>query len=232
MFSPSTTIREISEHHPLFEAVLDRYSLRFSEQGMPIGVACEEQEIETEFFIEILLAFEAPMSFNATAMKRFPVPVVLDYLYRTHAYYQEKRLGEIEQSVARLADVYGTAHPLLALLRAFFQRYRLQLSAHIEDEEQNLFPYAMKVWEASQEGKLLDEAFSTEDFLYAHGEDELDVPLREIQQLVERRHPEVKRLFPYNVLNWQLNALQQDLWLHERVEEDVLIPQLESLKKQ
>jgi iron-sulfur cluster repair protein YtfE (RIC family) len=113
-------------------------------------------------------------------------------------------LGEIELSVDRIAEVYGQKHPLLVLLRTFFQRYKAQLAEHIEDE-------------------YTEDTFDYDQFLHSHGEDELDTPLREIQQLVERQHPEVKTLFPYNVLNWQLNALQQDLWIHERIEEDVLI---------
>jgi regulator of cell morphogenesis and NO signaling len=132
-------------------------------------------------------------------------------------------LGEIELSVDRIAEVYGQKHPLLVLLRTFFQRYKAQLAEHIEDEEKVLFPHAQKIYKAKLAGEYTEDTFDYDQFLHSHGEDELDTPLREIQQLVERQHPEVKTLFPYNVLNWQLNALQQDLWIHERIEEDVLI---------
>ena len=229
MISTQTTIKEIAQYHPLFETVLDRYALRFSDQQMPIGVACVEAEIETDFLIEVLRVFEAPQTFDAKTLQRFPIPVILDYLYKTHAWYQEKRLGEIELSVARLAEVYRAEHPLLSLLRTFFQRYKVQIAEHIADEERNLFPVATNIWDAAEKGVAFNEPFDPDAFMHAHGEDELDVPLKEIQALVERRHPEVKNLFPYNVLNWQLNALQQDLWIHERVEEEVLIPRMSEM---
>lgn len=223
MIQAATTLKTISSHHPLFETVLDRYSLRFSDQGMPVGVACKKSNISTEFLIEILRVFEAPQTFDTEKLKQFPVPVVLDYLYRTHRYYQDKRLGEIELSVDRIAEVYGQEHPLLILLRTFFQRYKNQLAEHIQEEEKTLFPHIQKMYEAKVAGEEIVDDFDYDQFLHGHGEDELDTPLREIQQLVERQHPEVKTLFPYNVLNWQLNALSQDLWIHERVEEEVLI---------
>lgn len=223
------TLAELSSQHPLFEAVLDRYQLRYADSGLPVGVACENAEIEADFFVEILHLFEAPQDFDAERLMQFPVPVILDYLYRTHAYYQEKRLGEIELSVERLSTVYGGEHALLVLLRTFFTRYKNQLTAHIKEEEAILFPFAAKAYALNHKGEGIEEKFDFTHFLHAHGEDELDAPLREIQQLVERRHPEVKSLFPYNVLNWQLNALQQDLWIHERVEEEVLIPLIQKI---
>ncbi|MEZ4685530.1 MAG: hemerythrin domain-containing protein [Bacteroidia bacterium] len=232
MIQAATTLQAISSHHPLFETVLERYSLRYSDpgsesgEGLPVGVACKQASINSDFLIEILRVFEFPQSFDAEKLKLFPIPVILDYLYRTHQYYQNKRLAEIELSVDRIAEVYGQQHPLLVLLRSFFQRYKNQLAGHIAAEEKALFPHAQNVYEARLNGNAVNDDFDYEQFLHGHGEDELDLPLREIQRLVERRHPEVKTLFPYNVLNWQLNALQQDLWIHERVEEDVLIEML------
>jgi hypothetical protein len=93
MIQAATTLQTISSQHPLFETVLERYALRFSDQGQPVGVACAKAAIDTDFLIEILRVFEAPQSFEAATFKQFPIPTILDYLISYTPILPGKALG-------------------------------------------------------------------------------------------------------------------------------------------
>ena len=113
----------------------------------------------TEFIATLLRVFEEKL-FSAREFDLFPVEMIVDYIQRTHIFYFEKKLPEIEQSILLLSGHYDSHHPILAALQNFFHRYVQDLSEHIQAEEHLLLPYIKAVlWGCREDLSPIFHAF-------------------------------------------------------------------------
>lgn len=234
MISKKQSIAEILSYNPSLQPVFDRYDSWKAHLAMPLHGIAPDIFTDHDFLVEILRAFDKPRRFCPTRFLRFPVHIVLDYLYRTHRYYAQKRMPEIEQTIGQLAHAYGDDHPLLRLLQSFFPGYRQHLEAHMALEEDTLFPYILDLTErvsGKQAEKSIFSHYSLDEFLISHEEDELDEQLCAMHDLIRQRHPELKRVFLFQVLSTQLKAFGKDLFIHEQIEDHVLVAQARRLER-
>src|ERR1700760_4877690 len=80
-----------------------------------------------DFINSLLRVFEEKI-FSAREFETFPIEMIDDYIQRTHVFYFEKKLPEIEQSIGLLSGHCASHHPILSALRNFFLRYVQDLS--------------------------------------------------------------------------------------------------------
>ncbi len=225
MITRESTIQEVVASNPLLELVLERFDTPDWRTSVTLESHCREHHLHVDFMVEVLRAFEEPASFNADNFSQYPIPVILDYLYRTHDYYLHRRVGEIEQSIDALTEGFGQAYPLLFLLPRYFSQYALELNEHIAEEEKDLFPIATKLAE-SKEAVLPVHIELAAHHQAHHQQHHLDEDLALIRHILERHCPEVLSLLPFKILLTQLSAFERDLYIHEMVEDEVLWPQI------
>lgn len=190
---------------------------------------------QTEFIGALLRVFEEKV-FNARDFDSFPVELILDYIQRTHVYYLEKKLPEIEQSILLLSDQYDSHHPILIALQNFFHRYVQDLSEHIRAEESLLLPYINLLREAGRgplefsRFLLLSKEYSVERFLSDHHDTEDE--LKDIRQTIRLYEPPMTNESLYRILLMQLQVFEQDLCIHAHIEEEVLIPKAQKMEQE
>ena len=190
---------------------------------------------QTEFIIALLRVFEEKV-FNAREFDSFPVELIVDYIQRTHVYYPEKKLPEIEQSILLLSGHYDSQHPILGALRNFFHAYINDLSEHIRAEETHLLPYINSLCHAGRDATgfsrfLLHRGdYSVDRFLTDHHDTEDE--LKDIRQTIRLYEPPVTNESLYRILLMQLQVFEQDLCIHAHIEEEVLIPKAQKMEKE
>ena len=194
-----------------------------------------QQTIEHKEFITALLKVFEEKVFTPADFDRFPVPLIVDYIKRTHIYYLEKKLPEIEQSIVLLSGHYESQHPILVALRNFFHNYVQDLSTHIQAEETTLLPYLQMLQDASGSAGgfsrfLLERGeYSIERFLSEHHDTEDE--LKDIRQTIRLYEPPTTNESLYRILLFQLQTFEHDLSVHAHIEEEVLIPKAKALEK-
>jgi regulator of cell morphogenesis and NO signaling len=214
-------MRENSDFYP---QVMQRYA------SQPL-----QQEDHAEFIAALLRVFEEKL-FCAGDFAGFPLPLIVDYIQRTHIYYLEKKLPEIEQSILLLSGYYDQQHPILAALQNFFRHYVRDLSDHIAAEETNLLPYLGVLREASLTATgfsrylLMRSEYSIDRFLREHHDTEDE--LKDIRGTIRLYEPPVTNESLYRILLAQLHIFEQDLSIHAHIEEEVLIPKALALEKE
>ena len=207
-----------------YPQVIQRY---VSEPSLP--------DDQREFIAALLEVFEEKI-FNAKDFEVFPIEIIVDYIQRTHQYYFEKKLPEIEQSIVLLSDHYDSQHPILAALRNFFHRYVNDLSEHIRAEETHLLPYIKTLREAGKPPAhfstfiVARRDYSIDRFLNDHHDTEDE--LKDIRQTIRLYDPPSTNESLYRILLSQLQAFEQDLFIHAHIEEEVLIPKALALEKE
>ena len=161
---------------------------------------------------------------------------IVDYIQRTHVYYFEKKLPEIEQSIGLLSGQYESHHPILAALRSFFHRYVSDLSEHIRTEENQLLPYIGTLRDARKTPAhfstfiVARRDYSIDRFVSEHHDTEDE--LADIRQTIRLYEPPQTNESLYRILLTQLQAFEQDLCVHAHIEEEVLIPKALAMEKE
>jgi regulator of cell morphogenesis and NO signaling len=190
---------------------------------------------QTEFIGTLLRAFEDRL-FNAADFNSFSVELIVDYVLRTHVFYLEKKLPEIEQSIFLLSGQYESDHPILTALKNFFHRYVADLSEHILAEETLLLPYISSLSEAGHTPVgfsrflLTPPDYSVDRFLADHHDTEDE--LKDIRRTIRLYEPPATNESLYRILLTQLQTFEQDLCVHANIEEEVLIPKARAMEEQ
>jgi regulator of cell morphogenesis and NO signaling len=191
------------------------------------------QEVNQEFIAALLHSFEEK-AFCAADFDAFPIEMIVDYIQRTHEYYLQKKLPEIEQSILLLSAHYHSSHPILAALRNFFRAYCQDLTHHIQEEESKLLPYIVSMCRARQEAALLSRytlaqmRYSVARFVDEHHDTEDE--LRDIRATIGLYEPPVTNASLYRILVAQLETFGHDLQVHANIEEGVLIPKAQKME--
>ncbi|MCO4807187.1 hypothetical protein N8004_00615 [Salibacteraceae bacterium] len=217
------TIRSMFHFEPLSELALQRYAI--NSDGSVDFKGGDNGELEVDFILELMELYTGLDNFQAERFSQYSISTILEYLERTHAFYESTLLPKIEQSIIGIKKLFPD-HPISGVLESFFQSYRKELLSHIDMEETKLFPYARRL---AHGGGARD--FSVADFHDMHShevEDSLDKIINEI----ETNHPEVARSFAYRAFHTILQQFRLDLEIHHHIEEKVFIEMLTLLEEE
>jgi regulator of cell morphogenesis and NO signaling len=224
----------------IFSQVMQRYAVYpLKESGYFYHSQVPPPASNKEFISVLLRSFEdsnEEKPFNATAFDPFPIELVVDYIQHTHAFYLQKKLPEIAQSILLLSGHYESNHPILVILQTFFHRYCRDLTRHISEEEKLLLPYIVHLNNAILDNGHLSEfiltgwRYSVETFQDSHHDTEDE--LKDIRDTIRLYQPPVTNESLYRILLSQLEAFEQDLHVHAQIEERVLIPKAVCLERE
>lgn len=231
MITKTHTVKDVLNHNHYLEMVLERYDVLYNDRENKLEVIAESKGVEIDFFVEILNLFDSEKPFSKDNLMRYDIPVVLDYLKRTHQYYLGKRLFEIENSLQAVCDDETASDAFLtSLLNNFFSEFKIDLWEHIELEENFLFPH-IAFLQVAQKGYCSIEAkrklknFSVQKFISDHNDDS-EKQLTELLEILDYLYPDTHFLSPVSILKKQLFAFEKDLHIHALVEDEVLMPKV------
>jgi regulator of cell morphogenesis and NO signaling len=191
--------------------------------------------VDNEFITALLRSFEEK-TFSAVDFEPYRIGLIVDYIQRTHSFYLQKKLPEIAQSILLLSGHYESNHPILMILQTFFHRYCQDLTTHINEEERLLLPYIVKLNNASlapyhfSEYVMAGQRYSIAAFLKDHHDTEDE--LKDIREAIRLYQPPSTNESLYRILLTQLETFEQDLHVHARIEEEVLIPKALKLESE
>ena len=212
--------------------VLARYELNQAHALMYSYEELTRLGVNADFVFALLDVFQDQQAFDMRVFDRFRLDVIIDYIRKTHQYYLQRKLMEIEQSIDLLMRSYPEAHPLLIILNDFYASYKHHLTSHIEVEEQQLLPYILhldKVDSGKASFQAYPEAYSLSRFLVHHHDTEKE--LSDVRETIQNYSPPPANQTLYRILLSQLEVLEKDLAVHALIEEDVLLPRAMALER-
>ncbi|MCS6824434.1 MAG: hypothetical protein NZ529_09070 [Cytophagaceae bacterium] len=182
----------------------------------------------SDFIVQILIAFDANNTPNVRCLGKFPIHTILDYLKKTHKYYLNKSIPEMELTLHDILRKYPSEISLVSLSTLFLQ-YKRKLVKHIKDEEDLLFPYIEHLLELFKNPELnsrlfknLTDHFSIRTFEESHDEIEEEVVM--IKEIIFNLSPKHPIAFSFRIFLNQLQNFENDLHRHSIIEDSVLIP--------
>lgn len=152
--------------------------------------------------------------------------IILEYLQKSHCYYLQKKLPEMENLILVLSR--NTTLTMAKVLELFFRKFSNELREHIGFEEVHLFPYL--------EALILDRSlpnggFRIRDFVASHNH-ELEDYLSDFVDHLSTTFAELEGMMEFKHFGHHLRGFEMDLRIHAQIEDQVLIPRAILLENQ
>lgn len=143
MSTPVQSIREIVQSHPSAAAVLERFEINLCKQGeSSLLDACRDLQLSVDQVLEKLAAAEnAASGARAIDPSTLSLAQLIQHIVRVHHQYIRQELPRLENLARKIAIKHGERAPEFKRIAAVVTELRQDLLAHLEKEENVLFPY-------------------------------------------------------------------------------------------
>jgi len=134
-------------------AILEQYGIDFCCGGkMPLATACREKGVdEKELRQELEKLADAPVD-RSQNYAAWELPFLADYIVNTHHAYLKENIDGIAAYTKKIAEVHGSHHPEVVEIAAIFEKIAADMSLHLRQEEELLFPAIKRVAAAAKAG--------------------------------------------------------------------------------
>ncbi len=235
LISKDTKLADALHHNPLLLPVINRLGVELGFGDMTIGEICDEERIDTHFFLLIVNAFLDRDVKKIMALKKVSIVQVIDYLKSTHRYYLERMIPEIEIRINILVQQSDINQQQYRLVKQFFNGYAEELFSHISLEESKIYPYVINLNTAyhnkSATNDLLEQIATKPISYYAKEHSDIESKLADLKNILIKYLGRAKDSFLRNQVLEVLFRLENDINDHSRIEDKVLVPMVEHMEK-
>ncbi len=220
----------IQNHHLL--SVINRFGIQLGFGEKSVDSVCKLYNINTDFFLDIINSFNDPDFFPKQKLKTYPLNLIVDYLYKTHDYYLNVKIPEINSLINELVESSsGETANAIKLIHKFYNEYSSQLHQHIAYEEKTVYPYILKLEELYKEGNeeqkklfVSNNKFIIKDYATQH--ENIEEKIYDIKNLlIKYISPEDNFILCFKILG-QLAHLEDDIKDHSEMENKIIVPKV------
>ena len=214
----------------MISLISDNYSLIqvLSRFGIPMGFAdktvkeiCNEYNVDCLTFLTVV-NFILENSEENINISDLSLSSLLHYLKQSHKYFIEYFLPAIRRKL--LDGIRLNDYDVSFLIIKLFDEYVNEVSSHMHDEENSLFPYV----------KSLSEGYITDVYdesTYSRHHDEVGSKLKELKNIIIKYCPAEARINLLNDALYDIYRCEDELASHCRIEDCLLIPAMLNMKK-
>lgn len=214
--------------------VFNRYGFS-ANNSIPLEQIEKDKFSDYGFFIDLLNSYEKLDESFINVFEHYEIPVLTDYLRRSHKYYLTHRLPQIETLISdKIA--HGVKQPILNVLYEFFSLYKADLEEHFQEEEELVFPLADRLYAHQTDQHDIQNIYWIKSnkeralsFIESHKKEDSDI--REINSAFLGYKGSAEELKAHEVLLKELNDFQKDLRIHAHIEDFVFSKKVYSLLK-
>jgi regulator of cell morphogenesis and NO signaling len=235
MITKNDKFTEIISQNKNLSSVLERFGIDERDYQKTIAEAGKELNTDPDFMVEIIKAFDEDNKPDQKILMKFPIETILDYLKKSHRYYLNKKLPEIEISLHDIILRSNQGNNVLYALGNLFIAYKKKLTEHIISEEEELFPYIeflikqLKGDFDYKTSKAVLSGFTIQHFEESHTNVEEDI--EKTRDTIVKYSPVKTFAMSYRIFLNQLELFEKDLHRHSIIEDEVLVPKAQRLEQ-
>lgn len=227
LLTSDTPLSAALEQYPTLIPLISRFGIRLGLGDKTVAAVCAEHGIDTGFMLTLMNTYLFEEYFPEQKLKSFHVSQIVDYLSKTNAYYLHYQLPNIERHLGSLIASGGAGNKNLALLGQFFARFKESLTAAIEYDTREWFPYCLALTggEAPETGKNIPIPVAAEGV----AEDPAVSQLCDLRSIMVRHlGGEYNDNLAYAVI-FAVGSIERDIRQHNRIRNRVLTPIISAL---
>jgi len=160
MPAATQSIREIVAAEPSAAAVLERFEIDLCSQAdAGLERVCAELRLSVDQVLEKLADAESrARGAIVPAVETCSLTRLIQHIVRTHHQTVRQELPRLAELGQRIAAKHGLKAPQFKAMAQMIELLRDEMFAHLEKEEQVLFPYIVRLEEASEDGSATPHA--------------------------------------------------------------------------
>jgi len=189
---------------------------------MTLQEACEKKGISLVSICEKIEKLKMSEPDSSKNFKEWDLGFMCDYIVNTHHKYVLKTLPELLFYTEKIASVHGGRHSELVEIATLFSEINRELSQHLKNEEEVLFPAIkdiIKGKSAASAGIIINEiARMTAEHEFAGG------AMDRINEMTDNYSVPDDGCNTYSVAFRTLKQFEDDLHIHVHLENNILYP--------
>lgn len=231
------TIGQIAAKDLRKAEVFKKYGIDFCCGGKKtVREACAEKGIDaTKVEQELQQPVQGGVTSGTLNYDEWNLGFLADYIVNTHHNYVRKYLPEITGYAKKVAKVHGDNHPELIQINSLVETVNKELSEHLVDEENKIFPLVKEIVKTKDTGDVYtrkgDNSFA---YLVKATEEEHESvgdAMKEIRVLSKNYAIPEDACTSYKLLYKMLDEFENDLFVHIHLENNILFPKAEEIEK-
>lgn len=210
--------------------VFKKYGIDFCCGGKKtVKQACEEKGID---FVQVEKELQQVATQSATGgytnYDEWNIDFLADYIVNTHHNYTKNNLPDIRNYAAKVYKVHGPHHPELKEIHELVEEVSLEMTNHMVEEENLLFPWAKRILKCKNDGSeyTVDSEQSLKEIIERTEEehDSVGRMMERIRELSSDYTLPEDACASYTLLFKMLEDFESDLFLHIHLENNILFP--------
>lgn len=235
-FTANTKMADVIHRNYILIPVINRFGIKFGFGNKTVIEVCDEYNLNVSFFLEIINSYHNPNYFPKEELQNYTSYLIIQYLRNAHSYYCEVKVPEIQDYIDKISKLTSENNLRnIQLINNFFKEYRLELKKHLDNEEDEVFPYIISLEEAFAtkycSDILYDQIVNESIEKYEINHDSLEIKLGDLKNLLIKFLPPEFSNETCQQLLAELFRLESDLENHTRIEEKVLVPKVKLLEQ-
>ncbi|WP_428741171.1 iron-sulfur cluster repair di-iron protein [Tenacibaculum sp.] len=235
VISENKTVAEYVTENIKTAHIFKKYGIDFCcGGGITVERACEKNKVN-QSDLEKELAEVDVIKDIIEDYDKWELDFLMIYIENVHHMYIRESLPIISQYVNKVAKVHGHHYPEVIEINQLFHEVANELIAHLQKEEQILFPYIKQLVQAKKEGtNKVTPPFGTVNnpikmMEYEH--DSAGNIFKQIAKLSNNYTPPEGACNTFRALYAKLEEFEQDLHTHIHLENNILHPKAILLEK-
>lgn len=205
--------------------ILERFGIDLGFQNKTIETVCNENNISTEIFLTV-----ANLQNNISYIPAFifacsDIKELIIYLKNSHQYYSDEVFPDIIKSIHLMSEY--NKEPELLMVEEFFNEYKNEVDQHFIYENDIVFPYILNLFDNTDSTDPKSDYSVTE---YKEHHDDIEEKLDDLKNLLIQHLPQKNDFVIRRKILFTLFNLEQDLVVHAKIENDILIPLVEKME--
>lgn len=221
--------------HPNLLNFLDRLEIKLGFGDSSIEEVCRNNSIPIAFFIELMQLIIKRYEFNPNYTKDFEPKLTVRYLENSHKSFLNDYLNDFDLIINELFKIEKERQQECLLLERYFKIYRTEFESHLQYEDNVIFPYILALESSISTNNfdyiIFDKIQNNPITNYMKNHSSLDDKLNDLKSLIIMffkpfgSEKLVRRLLKL------MFELDEDLKLHELIENKILFPQAKQMEE-
>ncbi len=230
MPTSTQSIREIVTQHPSSAKVFHRFDIDLCLQAdLSLEGACLELQLSVDQVLENLADSEAKEpGGSAIDAATLPLARLIQHIVRVHHHCVRQELPRLAEMASKVATTRGDRAPELAKVAQLIEQLRSEMYAHIQKEEQVLFPFISQMDQESiiayPPTHACFRSVSHPIFMMEQDHESADHIVAELIRLTNHFEPPSWACATHVALFAGLRDFEADLRRYVHLENDVLFP--------
>jgi regulator of cell morphogenesis and NO signaling len=230
MPTSTQSIREIVTQHPSSAEVFHRFDIDLCLQAdLSLEGACQELQLSVDQVLEKLADSEAKEPGGlALEPATLPLARLIQHIVRIHHHCVRQELPRLAEMASKVAATRGDRAPELTKVAELIEKLHGEMYAHIEKEEQVLFPFISQMDQESivayPPSHACFRSVAHPIFMMEQEHESADHIVAELIRLTNRFEPPSWACATHVALFAGLRDFEADLRQHVHLESDVLFP--------